>query len=123
VKSTTAKRVARDPDARPEKARATGVGPLSVPLPVELRERLASEAKKRRLKMATAARVLLDERIGELEDAELLSQAEEWQRAQAWATWEKIKAGDKRDVPMERFAEHAAAALERLDSKAKAGAR
>ena len=94
-----------------------------MPLPVELRERLASEAKKRKLKMATAARVLLDERIAELEDAELLSQAEEWQRAQAWATWEKIKAGDQRDVPMERFAEHAAAALERLDNKAKVGAR
>jgi hypothetical protein len=44
----------------------------------------------------------------------------EWQRAQAWATWEKIKAGDRRDVPMSRFDELAAAALEQLNGKAKA---
>ena len=43
------------------------------------RRRLAAHAKKRRLKVATAA-------------------AEEWQRAQAWATWEKIKAGDVREA-------------------------
>ena len=96
-----------------------GPGPLSVPLPPELRARIAEQAKKRNLKMATAARVFLDEHVTELEDAELLSRAEEWQRAQAWATWEKIKAGDRRDVPMERFDEHTAAALEQLDQKAK----
>lgn len=64
--------------------------------------------------------VLLDERVTELEDAEQLSRAEEWQRAQAWATWEKIKVGDRRDVPMERFDEHAAEALAQLDRPAKA---
>ena len=69
--------------------------------------------------MATAARVLLDEYVTELEDREQLSRAEEWQRAQSWATWEKIEAGDHRDVPMARFDEHAAAALARLDGKTK----
>jgi hypothetical protein len=67
--------------------------------------------------MATVARVLLDERLSELEDTALLSRAEEWQRVQAWATWEKIKAGDTRDVPRERFAEHTARALDRLARK------
>jgi hypothetical protein len=31
------------------------------------------------------------------------SQAEEWQRAQAWATWEKIEAGDRREVSKEQI--------------------
>jgi len=29
--------------------------------------------------------------------------AEEWQRAQAWATWEKIKAGDVRETSLEEL--------------------
>lgn len=108
MKSTTPKRTRK---ATP----STGPGPLSVPRPPELRARIADQAKKRNLKMATAARIFLDEHVTELEDAEHLSQAEEWQRAQAWATWEKIKAGDRRDVPMSRFDELAAAALEQLN--------
>lgn len=76
---------------------------------------MAAQAERRQLKMATAARVFLDEHVRELEDAEQLSRAEEWQRAQAWATWEKIKAGDQRDVPEERFRQHVAAAMARLD--------
>jgi hypothetical protein len=92
-----------------------------VPLPPELRSRLAAQADKRKLKMATAARVLLDERLAELEDSDALSRAEEWQRAQAWATWEKIQAGDTRDVPMERLDEHVDAALARIAVKARAG--
>lgn len=91
-----------------------------MPLPAELRERIAVQAKKRNLKMATAARIFLDEHVTRLEDAEQLSRAEEWQRAQAWATWEKIQAGDSRDVPMERFEEHTSAALARLRARTKA---
>jgi hypothetical protein len=103
VKSTT---VAR----RSAAAGAKGPGPLSVPLPPDLRGRLAKEAKKRRLKLATAARVLLDEHLAAIEDAAALSAAEEWQRAQAWATWEKISAGDDDDVPLEQLEQHAARA-------------
>ncbi len=82
-------------------------GPLSVPLPPALRARLRRQADKRQIKMATAARVLLDERLSELEDAAALSQAEEWQRAQAWATWEKIKVGDVRWVTLADLREDA----------------
>src|SRR3989454_10247167 len=66
------------------------------------RRRLAAHAKKRRLKVATAARVFLEEHLSELEDRAELSAAEEWQRAQAWATWEKIKAGDVPEVTLGR---------------------
>lgn len=71
---------------------------MSVPLPPELRERLVAEAERRSLKLATTARLLLDERVRELEDRAERSDAEAWQRAQAWATWEKIKAGDVGEV-------------------------
>jgi len=74
------------------------VGPLSVQLSATERRRLALHAKKRKLKVATAARVFLDEHLTELEDRAELSAAEEWQKAQAWATWEKIKAGDVREA-------------------------
>jgi hypothetical protein len=81
------------------------VGPLSVQLPRDLKRRLAAQATRRRLKVATAARVFLDEHVSELEDAAELSAAEEWQRAQAWATWEKIKAGDVRETTLEELHE------------------
>ena len=79
-------------------ARPKRLGPLSVQVPTALRRRLERQSTRRHLKLATAARVFLDEHVTELEDAAELSAAEEWQRAQAWATWEKIKAGDTRWV-------------------------
>ncbi|WP_437854781.1 hypothetical protein [Sorangium sp. So ce363] len=69
-------------------------GPVSVVLPAELRERVQAEAKKRGLKLSPAIRALLSERVQEIDDAEQLSRAEEWQRAQVWAVWERMKAGD-----------------------------
>jgi hypothetical protein len=88
---------------------------LRLSVPSELRARLAVQAAKRNLEPAAAARVFLDEHVRELEETETLSRAEEWQRAQAWATWEKIQAGDHEDVPMDRFREHTARALAEID--------
>src|SRR5207245_9735409 len=76
----------------------TLLGPLSCQDATARRRRWDRQATRRRLKLATAARGFLDEHVTELEDAAELSAAEEWQRAQAWATWEKIKAGDTRWV-------------------------
>jgi hypothetical protein len=76
---------------------------LSVQLSATERRRLTAHAKKRRLKVATAARVFLDEHLSELDDRTELSAAEEWQKAQAWATWEKIKAGDVREASEEEI--------------------
>jgi len=88
--------------------------PLSVELPEDLRRRLSGEARRRKLKVATTARVLIDERIAEIEDEAGLSRAEEWQRSQAWATWEKIKAGDVREVSWESLEEETRKAIERV---------
>jgi len=79
------------------------VGRLSVHLPPDLKRRLRAQATKRRLDVATAARVFLDEHMSELESAAELSAAEEWQRAQAWATWDKIKAGGLREATAEEL--------------------
>jgi hypothetical protein len=92
--------------------------PLRISLPAELGERLAVQAAKQHLEPAAAARVFLEEHVRALEDQEQLSQAEEWQRAQAWATWDKIQGGDRRDVPMEQFREHTARALAELSARA-----
>ena len=73
-------------------------GPVSVALPPPLRKTVAAEAKRRGLKLSTAIRVLVGERIREIEEAEDLTRAEEWQRAQAWATWEKVASGDRREA-------------------------
>lgn len=97
--------------------------PLSVALPADLRTRLSVEAKRRKLKVATTARVLIDERIGELEGEAELSKAEEWQRSQAWATWEKIKAGDVREVSWERLEDETRKAIERVRGGAQARTR
>jgi hypothetical protein len=84
--------------AAAKQTRGDDSGPVSVVLPKDLKARLLAEAKKRGLKLSPAVRVLLHERVKELDDAEQLSRAEEWQRAQAWATWDKIKAGDVAEV-------------------------
>ena len=89
--------------ATARQARGGDSGPVSVVLPRDLKARVLTEAKKRGLKLSPAVRVLLHERVKELDDAEQLSRAEEWQRAQAWATWEKIKAGDGAEVLKEQL--------------------
>ena len=66
-------------------------GPLSVALPDELRARVATEAKRRGLKLSPAVRALVAERVEQLEDQQRLTAAEEWQRREAWATWAKAK--------------------------------
>jgi uncharacterized protein YaiL (DUF2058 family) len=66
-------------------------GPLSVPLPATLRKRLARYAAQHQLKVATAARTLLDEKLRELDERSDLSRIEEWQRAQAWTAWQEVE--------------------------------
>jgi hypothetical protein len=80
---------------------------------------VAKEAEKRALKLSSAVRVLVQERVIELEERVALTQAEEWQRAEVWASWERFKAGDRREVPWERVMGRADAAITRLRRRAK----
>lgn len=77
---------------------ATARGPVSVVFPSPLRVTVAAEAKRRGLKLSTVIRALVSERIREIEEAEELTHADQWQRMQAWATWEKIQSGDRHEV-------------------------
>ena len=113
MKSTTVR--------RRRSSAVSGKGPLSVPLPDDLRSRLQAQAAARQLELATAARVPLDERLRELEEASLLSKSEEWQRDEAWRTWDKIASGHTEDVPVERFDEHTRRALARARCAATSG--
>lgn len=117
VKSTAKSPIGRARRAPTEDRRRRG--PLSVSLSDALRTRLAKQADRRELKLATAARVLLAERLDELDDADQLRRAEEWQQAQAWATWERIEAGDRREVPWERLREHTRRVLDRMDARSR----
>jgi len=74
-------------------------GPLSVVLPDDLRERLVAEAERRGLKLSTVVRTLVAERIREIDEAEELTKALEWQRAQAWGSWEALRAGAIEEAP------------------------
>lgn len=107
---------------RTKNAKAPARSPLSVTLTPDLRRRLSGEAKKRKLKVATTARVLLDERINEIEDEAQLQRAEKWQIEQAWATWDKIQAGDRRWVTVKQLEEVGRRALEKARRKARARA-
>lgn len=53
------------------------------------------------MKLSPAIRALVAERLGELDDAEALSRAEQWQRAQAWAAWEAAQRGENLEVEWE----------------------
>ncbi len=66
---------------------AAKADPISVILPASMKKLVSAEAARRGLKLSPAIRVLVSERLQEIEDSEQMSRAEEWQRAQAWATW------------------------------------
>lgn len=78
-------------------------GPVSVVLPDELLARVATEARRRGLKLSPAVRTLVTERVDELEDQQRLSAAEEWQRREAWATWESVKRGRATEVNRDKL--------------------
>jgi hypothetical protein len=68
-------------------------GPVSVVLPAALQQRIDTQGKRRGLKLSTALRALVTERLEQLEDEERQTASEVWQRQQAWSTWEKVKKG------------------------------
>jgi hypothetical protein len=65
---------------------------------MEVRRTVAAEARRRGLKLSTTVRVLVTERLQEIEEANELTRTEHWQRAQAWTTLESIRAGDRREA-------------------------
>lgn len=89
-----------------------------MPLPDSLRRRLERHALKHHLKLATAVRSLVEDRLSELEQCEQLTRAEEWQRAQVWAGWESQQR-QAQPVPAERVYGYITAAAERVKKRRK----
>ena len=96
---------------------ASSPGPLSVVLPKDLRERLMLEARRRGLPLSTAVRMLVAERMREIEEAAELSDADKWQRAEAWSTWKKLRSGDASEASSAELDRDFAAALARARRK------
>lgn len=79
-------------------------GPVSVVLPRDLKAQVAAEAKRRGLKLSPAVRVLVAERLREIAEEETVSRAEAWQRAQAWASFERLREGEAAEASREALA-------------------
>lgn len=67
--------------------------PFSLRVPPPLRERIRRYAKARQLEEATAARVLMAERLNEVDAAQELTRADAWQLAQAQEAWRELRSG------------------------------
>jgi hypothetical protein len=93
-----ARRATSTKQAAPEES-----GPVSVVLPIDLKVKVEAEAQRRGLRLSPTVRALLQERVEEIEDGDRLRAAETFQREQALATWEEMKAGDLAEVTGEQI--------------------
>jgi hypothetical protein len=64
--------------------------------------------------------MLVAERVREIDEASLISAADQWQRAEAWAVWEKLRAGDVAESTRDELTREFAAALARRKRNARA---
>ncbi|MGH2377229.1 MAG: hypothetical protein ACRDGT_02000 [Candidatus Limnocylindria bacterium] len=85
--------------------------PINFRMPRPLRLRLHKFASARHLSEAEALRVVVSERLDDLETTAELAAAERWQYEQAYATWDRFRRGQGRTVPREQIQEIFARAL------------
>lgn len=81
--------------------KTTPVSPLSFRMPPDLRARLRRFAKERHLAEAEALRLVVSERLDEIDNERELAAAERWQFKQAYATWQRYQRGEGQTVPWE----------------------
>ena len=94
---------ARHSPAQPRRAAEEAAEyPVSVRFPAALRQRAQRFAQRSHVGLGTAIRTIVGEYLDEIDARQELTQAEAWQRAQAWST-----AGDllKGKVPEATLAE------------------
>jgi len=77
---------ARRASGRSSASRSSAELPISIRFPPELRRRTERFAARSHLGLATAIRTIVGEYLDELDASGDLTRAEEWQRAQSWAT-------------------------------------
>jgi len=93
--------------------KATPVSPISFRMPPALRARLRRFAKERNLAEAEALRLVVSERLDEIDNERELAAAERWQFKQAYATWQRYLRGEEGQVPWEQ--------IEKIFADARAG--
>jgi predicted DNA-binding protein len=81
--------------------KTTPVSPISFRMPSDLRARLRRFAKERHLAEAEALRLVVSERLDEIDNERELIAAERWQFKQAYATWQRYLRGAEGTVPWE----------------------
>lgn len=74
------------------------VTPINFRMPAKLRARLRGFARERHIGEADALRLVVSEHLDEVQNARELNEAERWQLAQAYATWDKFRSGQGRTV-------------------------
>lgn len=79
------------------------ISPLSFRMPPALRARLRRFAKERNLAEAEALRLVVSERLDEIDNERELAAAERWQFKQAYATWQRYQRGEVGIVPWEEI--------------------
>ena len=94
----------------PRPVKTAAGGPISVRFPADLRARTEQYARAHHVAVASAIRMIVGDRLDELEREARLSRAELWQRAQAWKTAQTIVDGTAPEASWDELrAVHAAA--------------
>lgn len=87
------------PSAR--KANDPPVTPINFRMPRDLRARLRRFARQRHLGEADALRLVVSERLEEVQNEQEMAEAERWQLAEAYRTWDRFRAGQGRTASHE----------------------
>ncbi len=91
--------------------------PISVRFPPALRLRTERFAATSHLGLATAIRTIVGEYLDDLDARKSLTRAEEWQRAQAWATAQDLRADEVPETSLSDLRRDQEEALARLDGR------
>jgi antitoxin component of RelBE/YafQ-DinJ toxin-antitoxin module len=77
--------------------------PLSIRLDPQLQRRAAAYARKRKVGLTTALRMIISEHLDEQEVAADLDAGLRWQREQAWRSLEQWESGENAEVSFEEL--------------------
>jgi len=91
----------RKPAPKTASIKTTPASPINFRMPPDLRARLRRFAKERHLAEAEALRLVVSERLDEIDNERELVAAERWQFKQAYATWQRYLRGAEGTVPWE----------------------
>ena len=75
--------------------------PVSIRLDLQLKRRAAAFARRRKVGLTTALRMIISEHLDAAEAASDLDAALQWQRERAWSALERWERGDAEELTLE----------------------